>query len=138
MDGTGFLLFYLYRHVTQLSVLVLIDSAKQLAVMGKIYKPKKNLFRSSRSQPSLLVFNSDLKLRATKTLIGIKACVLSYFYLHPSMTKPAFQLKIAFPCHTTDHSIYCVFKIGTYVIIWLPGHIKKFMYNLVCSYFTLP
>ena len=37
-----------------------------------------------------------------------------------------------------DYLIYCVLKIGTYVIIWLPGHITKFMYNLVCSYFTLP
>ena len=30
------------------SVLVLRDLAKQLAVMGKIYKPKNKLFRSSR------------------------------------------------------------------------------------------
>ena len=29
------------------------------------------------------------------------------------MTKPAFLLKLAFPCHTTDYSIYCVLKIGT-------------------------
>ena len=29
------------------------------------------------------------------------------------MKKPAFLLKLAFPCHTTDYSIYCVLKIGT-------------------------
>ena len=29
------------------------------------------------------------------------------------MTKPAFLLKLAFPCHATDYSIYCVLKIGT-------------------------
>ena len=29
------------------------------------------------------------------------------------MTKPAFLLKLAFPFHTTDYSIYFVIKIGT-------------------------
>ena len=29
------------------------------------------------------------------------------------MKKPAFLLKLAFPCHTTDYSIYCVLKIET-------------------------
>ena len=69
MDGTGFLLLYLKLA----SHLVVSASFKgfgeTVGVMGKIYKRKKRLFRSSRAQPPLLVFNSDLKLRATETLI---------------------------------------------------------------------
>ena len=82
--------------------------------MGKIYKGK------MEPQPPLLVLNSDLKLRATETLMWIKSWVVSYFYLQPwlqfhylSMTKPAFLLKLAFPYHTTDYSIYWVIKIRT-------------------------
>ena len=116
-----FLLFYLKLACH----LVVSASSKRfgetVGSYGQNLQGKKwNLFRSLSPQPPLLVLNSDLKLRATEALMWIKSWVVSYFNLHPwlqfhylSMTKPAFLLKLAFPYHTTDYSIYWVIKIRT-------------------------
>ena len=45
------------------------DLAKQLAVMAKIYMGEKEAFPKLKSETIVIGFNSDLKLRVTKTLI---------------------------------------------------------------------
>ena len=58
-------------HVSYLLMLILRegDLAKQLAVMATIYMGEKKAFPKLKSETIVIGFNSDLKLRATKTLI---------------------------------------------------------------------
>ena len=70
-DDISFLLFYL-KLACQLLVNANLregDLAKQLAVMAKIYMGEKKAFPKLKSETIVIGFNSDLKLRATKTLI---------------------------------------------------------------------
>ena len=67
----SFLLFYL-KLACQLHVNVNFkrrDLAKPLAVMAKIYMGEKKAFPKLKSETIVVGCNSDLKLRATKTLI---------------------------------------------------------------------
>ena len=62
-----------------------------------------------------LSFLCDGNLGVNKILCRILLLFTSIITISLSIDekKPAFLLKLAFPCHTTDYSIYCVLKIGT-------------------------
>ena len=71
MDDISFLFFYL-KLACQLLVNVSLregELAKQLAFIGKIYMREKEAFLKLKSETTVIGYNSDLKLRATETLI---------------------------------------------------------------------
>ena len=88
--------------------------------MGKIYKGKMKPFPKLKSATTVIGFKfwfetkSDGNLDVNKILCRILLLFTSIITISLSIDdKPAFLLKLAFPFHNTDCSIYWVLKIGT-------------------------